>query len=135
MRDVESALERGVGASESRGVSDARTDPRGAVDRRDQARRSRRGQSAEKSMSAQTSFANGIKPLFRPIDIEHMKRSGVVLDDYAYMSDPTDEHANAQSVHDRLTGEKGSRMPPGGPFWTAEQIALFEKWMSEGYAP
>ena len=86
-------------------------------------------------MSKQTSFANDIKPLFRPVDVEHMKRAGVVLDDYAYMSDPTDEHAHARSVHDRLTGEKKPRMPPGGPFWTAEQIALFEKWMSDGYAP
>jgi hypothetical protein len=86
-------------------------------------------------MSKQTSFANDIEPLFRPIDIEHMKPSGVALDDYAYMSDPTDEHANAQSVHDRLTGEEKPRMPPGGPFWTAEQIALFEKWMSDGYPP
>jgi hypothetical protein len=42
------------------------------------------------------SFKNDIKPLFRPIDVDHMKRYGVVLDDYAYMSDGTGDHANAR---------------------------------------
>jgi hypothetical protein len=45
---------------------------------------------------ATVSFAKDIKPLLRPIDIQHMKPLGVLLDDYAYMSDATDNHANAQ---------------------------------------
>ena len=40
----------------------------------------------------QVSFAGDIKPLFRAIDISHMKSAGVKLDDYTYMSDPS--HAN-----------------------------------------
>jgi hypothetical protein len=24
-------------------------------------------------------------------------------------------------------------MPPGGPYWTAEQVALFAQWRSDGY--
>lgn len=36
----------------------------------------------------QISFAADIKPLFRAIDISHMKRLGVALDDYSYMSNP-----------------------------------------------
>ena len=40
----------------------------------------------------QVSFAGDIKPLFRAIDISHMKLAGVKLDDYTYMSDPS--HAN-----------------------------------------
>ena len=34
----------------------------------------------------QLSFSADIKSLFRAIDISHMKRFGVELDDYAYMS-------------------------------------------------
>jgi hypothetical protein len=26
-------------------------------------------------------------------------------------------------------------MPPGGPYWTADQLALFAQWQSEGYQP
>lgn len=36
----------------------------------------------------QVSFAKDIRPLFRPVDIAHMKPLGVVLDDYNYISDP-----------------------------------------------
>lgn len=76
------------------------------------------------------SFANDIKPLFRQIDIDHMKNFGMPLDDFAFMSDP----ANANSVLGTVEGNPPS-MPPGGPYWTAEQVALFRKWMSEGYQP
>jgi hypothetical protein len=26
-------------------------------------------------------------------------------------------------------------MPPGGPFWTADQLALFAQWQKDGYQP
>ena len=35
------------------------------------------------------SFSKDIKPLFREVDIDHMKVHGVNLDDYQYMSDAT----------------------------------------------
>jgi len=76
------------------------------------------------------SFANDIKPLFREIDVKHMKVHGIPLDEYAYMSDP----ANANSVLQTVEGNPPS-MPPGGPYWTAEQVALYKKWMAEGYQP
>jgi len=76
------------------------------------------------------SFKNDIKPLFRSIDVEHMKRSGVALDDYAYMSDGTGDHANARGVLNTLTKRT---MPPGGPFWPQDRLDLFAKWMSDGY--
>ena len=78
------------------------------------------------------SFAKDILPLFRPIDINHMKPMGVLLDDYKYMSDGSDDHANAKSVLDVLTKK---RMPPGGPFWSPDKLALFAKWMADGYQP
>ena len=81
----------------------------------------------------QISFAANIKPLFRTIDISHMKRFGVELDNYTYMSDP----ANANSVLAALSPQNGEppSMPPGGPYWTADQLALFSQWQKDGYRP
>jgi hypothetical protein len=78
------------------------------------------------------SFSNDIKPMFREIDIDHMKVYGVHLDDYQYMSDATNNYANAQAVRDTL---KDQSMPPGGPFWTETQLSLYDKWKTEGYQP
>ena len=80
------------------------------------------------------SFAHDILPLFRPVDIEHMKVHGVLLDSYAYMSDPQGDHAHARGVYDSLGGPAPS-MPPGGPHWSKAQLDLLENWMKEGYAP
>jgi hypothetical protein len=77
-----------------------------------------------------TSFAVDIKPLFRALDVTHMKGGGVLLDDYTYMSQP----ANAQNVYDHLTGTASPQMPPGNP-WPQNQIDLFKKWMDEGLKP
>jgi len=76
------------------------------------------------------SFAKDIKSLFREVDIKHMNVHGIRLDDYAYMSQPD----NANGVLETVVGDPPS-MPPGGPYWTAEQVALFRKWMDDGYKP
>jgi hypothetical protein len=70
------------------------------------------------------SFEKDIKPMFRPVDIAHMKPMGVELDDYGYMSDPNGNYANAAQVQDTLSPQNGAKptMPPGGPYWTAEQL-------------
>jgi hypothetical protein len=78
------------------------------------------------------SFSQDIKPLFRQIDIEHMRKLAVMLDDYKYMSDPTDNYSNAQSVEDTVTSQS---MPPGGPYWTNQQLNLYKQWRSDGYQP
>ena len=75
------------------------------------------------------SFAADIKPLFRAIDIQHMKEYGYPLDDYGFMSDPADNHANATAV---LSSLQNQEMPPGGPFWTQAQLDLFSNWMAGG---
>jgi hypothetical protein len=79
------------------------------------------------------SFANDIKPLFRAIDIAHMKPFGVELNNYAYMSNPD----NANSVLANLSRHNGEppSMPPGGPYWTEDQLDLFTQWQEEGYQP
>jgi hypothetical protein len=81
----------------------------------------------------QISFAGDIKPLFRAIDVSHMKSFGVELDDYTYMSNPN----NANSVLATLSPHNGEppSMPPGGPYWTAAQLALFVQWQNGGYQP
>ena len=78
------------------------------------------------------SFSRNIKPMFREVDIVHMKVHGVHLDDYQYMSDATKNYANAEAVQASLAGQT---MPPGGPFWTAQQLDLYAKWRAEGYQP
>ena len=79
------------------------------------------------------SFEADIKPLFRPVDIAHMKRFRVELEDYTYMSNPD----NANRVLGTLSpqNDEPPTMPPGGPYWTAEQLALFAQWQKDGYNP
>jgi hypothetical protein len=81
----------------------------------------------------QVSFAADIKPLFRDVDVSHMKRLGVELDNYSYMSNPE----NAEAVLATLSPQDGEppSMPPGGPYWTASQLDLFEQWQKDGYQP
>jgi hypothetical protein len=78
------------------------------------------------------SFSKDIQPLFRKIDIDHMKVHGVNLNDYQYMSDASNNYAHAQATEKTLSDQS---MPPGGPYWTKEQLALFAKWRSDGYQP
>jgi hypothetical protein len=86
------------------------------------------------------SFATDILPMFREIDIEHMAPFEVYLDDYAYMSDEAGDdkypdHGHARQVYCRLAGtECGTRMPIGGPYWTAEQLQKYQDWMDGGFS-
>jgi hypothetical protein len=48
------------------------------------------------------------------------------------MSDPSNDHGNAQGVEDSLTKQS---MPPGGPYWSDEQLILYRQWRSGGYLP
>ena len=79
------------------------------------------------------SFARDIRPLFRAIDIAHMKRYKIKLDDYTFMSNPD----NADKVLGTLSPHDGHppAMPPGGPYWTADQLASFAQWQKDGYQP
>ena len=81
----------------------------------------------------QVSFAADIKPLFRAIDIAHMKTFGVELDDHTYMSNP--DHANRVLATVSPQGDKPPVMPPGGPYWAPAQLALFKQWQADGYQP
>jgi hypothetical protein len=79
------------------------------------------------------SFAEDIRPLFRAIDVSHMKRFNVELDNYTFMSNPN----NANQVLAAISPHDGEppTMPPGGPYWTEAQLALFVQWQKNGYQP
>ena len=61
----------------------------------------------------------------------HIKR--VELDNYTYMSEPD----NANRVLAAISPHDGGppTMPPGGPYWTTAQLALFAEWQNSGYKP
>ena len=77
------------------------------------------------------SFARDIRPLFRDVDIDHMEGMGVLLADHAWMSNSE----NAKRVYDFLSGDEQPRMPPGGPYWSEEQLKTLSSWMKDGYQP
>jgi hypothetical protein len=79
------------------------------------------------------SFASDIKPMFHDVDVSHMKRLKIDLDDYTFMSNPN----NANKVLAVLSSQDGEppSMPPGGPYWSAAQLELFAQWQKDGYQP
>jgi hypothetical protein len=66
-------------------------------------------------------FTTDIKPLFRESDRAAMKRA---FDLWSY--DDVRAHAEAIATHLR-----DGTMPCDGP-WPAGQVALFDRWLSEG---
>jgi hypothetical protein len=78
-----------------------------------------------------TSFERDIRPLFTPVDINHMRPMEVLLDDYGYMS----QRENAETVRDFITGKEQPQMPPSGPYWPKERIELLSRWIAEGCPP
>ena len=82
---------------------------------------------------AAVGFAADIKPLFTPIDIDHMMW-------FCDLSKYDDVKTNAQAILNRLKAQGGPVMPPppakggDGP-WSAEKIALFQAWIDGGYQP
>jgi hypothetical protein len=75
------------------------------------------------------SFKTDIVPLFTSMDIEHMGRVGLSLDDYSSMSEP----AIASKVY---TAVSTGAMPPsdsGEQPWSQDQVQLFKAWMDGGY--
>jgi hypothetical protein len=80
-----------------------------------------------------TSFQGDILPLFTEVDIEHMGGFGVVLNDYAYMSQPD----NAAKVYEQVSQ---GLMPPapsegGEGAWSPDKVELFKAWIDDGYQP
>jgi hypothetical protein len=69
------------------------------------------------------SFATDIRPLFRDRDVDSMTFA-FDLTDY----DEVREHADR--IYQRV---QAGEMPCDSP-WTPDRVALFRRWMDEGYA-
>jgi hypothetical protein len=84
-------------------------------------------------MDALPSFANDVRLLFKQVDIDHMQW-------FCDLANYDDVKAHAQEILNRLKGVGGPIMPPPpakggeGP-WSADNIALFQKWIDGGYQP
>jgi hypothetical protein len=79
-----------------------------------------------------TSFHRDILPLFTATDIDHMEGMGVILNNYSYMSSPS----NAAKVYEQVSQ---GLMPPSdgggaGP-WSPHKVELFKAWIDGGYQP
>jgi hypothetical protein len=73
------------------------------------------------------SFETDIRPLFRPIDIDHMKPGGFDLGSYAGVK------ARATEIYDAVIGK---RMPPSPDIaWTEAMCATLKSWIDEGFPP
>lgn len=63
------------------------------------------------------------------------------LDKTDFMCDPQGRHGIPDHYHARKTYARLSttnpniRMPPGGPYLSDEQLALYSQWMEEGFNP
>ena len=73
------------------------------------------------------SFSNDIAPMFKPFDVNMAWRFGLTSYD--------DVKANAHLLYARMTSLSSPMPPPPYPPFTSEQIALFNQWMLDGYAP
>lgn len=92
--------------------------------------------------SIKLSFAKDIAPLFTVQDKVCMSGMGVELDSYEYMSNPMGddkypEHANANHIYARLTGNEEPQMPLGEEPWNApdnpngqKKLQTFREWMT-----
>lgn len=91
-------------------------------------------------LTVSVSFATDIRPLFTDHDVSCMTPYGVMLAAFGYMSDAGGDgkfadHANARHVHAHIVGTEHPRMPLHGPYWSEANVALFAKWMSDGFLP
>ena len=76
------------------------------------------------------SFETDIVPLFTSMDIEHMRRAGLSLDDYASMRPPGDRR---RRIYEQVSS---GGMPPAGSGeepWPEDRVQLFKAWMDGGY--
>jgi hypothetical protein len=72
-------------------------------------------------------FANDIRPLFREVDIDHMKRHQLDLSRY------DEVRMRAQDIVSRLSN--GTMPPPPDTPWSCDQVQHFQDWIDQGMQP
>ena len=73
------------------------------------------------------SFANNIRPLFREVDIDHMKRHHLDLASYDEVK------MQAQDIVSRVSN--GTMPPPPETSWSPDQVQRFQDWIDQGMRP
>jgi hypothetical protein len=73
------------------------------------------------------SFAIDIRPLFREVDIDHMKHHQLDLSRYDEVS------LRAQDIVSRLSN--GTMPPPPATPWSPDQVHRFQDWIDQGMQP
>jgi hypothetical protein len=81
-----------------------------------------------------TSFSKDVLPLFRSGDVHCMAAYGVQLASADWMCDPAaqfgfPDYGNARQVFSAL---EEATMPPDGA-WAADRLAIYQRWMSDGF--
>jgi hypothetical protein len=76
------------------------------------------------------SYKTDIKPMFTPLDQDHMLNQQGMFDLWSY----DDVKSNASAIYQAV---QSGRMPPPGtePRWDSEKVKKFKQWMDEGYPP
>jgi hypothetical protein len=76
---------------------------------------------------ATTSFARDIKPLMTETDRQHML---MMFDLWSY----DDVKQNAADIYDAVSNKRMPPPPPQGDGpWPADRVALFKRWIDDGY--
>jgi hypothetical protein len=70
-------------------------------------------------------WSNGISQLFSPMDVDHMKRRLVDLDDYEFVK------TNVSSIHDVVKDGFMPKAPLGA--WTSKRVEFFKQWIDNGF--
>jgi hypothetical protein len=80
-------------------------------------------------------FTRDIQPLFRPIDIDHMKRFSSMPFDLGSYEDVKQRLRTTVEGDGILERVDQKTMPPpsSGPSWTKGQVALLAKWEADGF--
>ena len=73
------------------------------------------------------SFANNIRPLFREVDIDHMKRHHLDLSSY------DDVKMRVQDIVSQVN--HGTMPPPPETSWSPDQVQLFQDGIDQGMRP
>jgi hypothetical protein len=73
------------------------------------------------------SFVKDIRPMFREVDIDHMKHHQLDLSSYDEVS---------LRAHDILSQvSNGTMPPPPDTPWSQDQVHLFKDWIDQGMQP
>ncbi len=79
------------------------------------------------TQSPALSFAKDIRPLFRTVDVNHMKQLGLDLSSY----DDVKDHAS--DIYDQVSN--GGMPPLPDRPWSQERVQTFKIWMDDGMQP